>query len=137
MMRLYDRFVEITTRRDFEYAELQGAFVALIWAVCFFIDSPGTELNSWPSYIWGILFAIVGFTQSTGLMFLQYHIRRIGSMLAVIAWMFAAGMLAADLRIYLCATCVAFAVGAAWGFIRIGHRHAVLQAFLGGQPARF
>lgn len=134
MKYFWTRLREILWRRDIEYAEFQGAFIAILWGIWFLhpyqvgflsgvkVVAPVIIVaysTQWHS-AWGFLFVTIGSIQVLGLVTHHYRIRRTGAMLGMMAWLFVALLLAlGDWRALSCPTTFAFSLGSAWGFIRI------------------
>lgn len=124
------RIVELVLRRDFEYSEFQGAVIATCWGLWL--------LNPWydvlvvsgnyralavygPDHAWGALFLAIGFGQLAGVIFRFHEIRRWSAFLAALLWTFVAVLVARVSPFSLSVpTTSMFAVGAAWGYLRIG-----------------
>lgn len=123
------RVIDICSRGDFEYAELQGSLVELISSVCFFLG--GLSVDLLPRRIqiaWGCAFLIVGLSQMVGLVRLNYAVRRVASFSAVCLWISVASLFGGDWEPFLAALAFAFAFGSAWGYVRIGRHHAIREA---------
>jgi hypothetical protein len=126
------RVHDILWRRDIEYAEIQGSLLSLLWGVWLFhsyYDKSNSErsftydslLKVCPHEVWGSIFILVGAVQFAGLLFASYRMRRVGTLLATMLWLFVGSLLAMDeWHMLTCPTVFAFAVGSGWGFIRIG-----------------
>jgi hypothetical protein len=127
--RIIRRIAAIAFRKDFEYAEFQGALVALGWGFWIFALHPFDQYQAGvyrllakqlPDAVWGGLFLVLGALQLYGLVFERWGIRRVVSMLAFVAWfyLFLAFLFSAP-HILATPTTAMFAVGAAWGHLRI------------------
>jgi hypothetical protein len=139
MRRIWSRLYEIVWRRDIEYAEIQGSLIALLWGTWFlqqyYDASFKARLPVYNSLLkiathetWGAVFVVIGLLQFFGLLLSKYSVRRIGTMSATILWLFVGIFLAMDeWRTFSCPTAFAFALGSAWGFIRIGQTHIVAE----------
>jgi hypothetical protein len=139
MRKAFLRLYEIIWRRDIEYAEIQGSLIALLWGAWFlqqYYDvSFKTKLPVYNSLLkvatheaWGVTFIVIGLIQFFGLLFSRYTVRRIGTMSATVLWLFVGIFLAMDeWRTFSCPTAFAFALGSAWGFIRIGQTHVIAE----------
>lgn len=124
MVRLIERIAEILRTGEIEYAELQGAVMALAWGIGLMcIQAPALEVP--PAYL-GISLVAVAVVQLLGIRGLHYGLRRFGAMFAIVLWTFVAGE-AADAgntwRYVICPTCLCLAISSAWGYYRIGRRH--------------
>jgi hypothetical protein len=130
---LLDRIEEIVLRRDFEFAELQGAILAMMWGVWLllpFYDRPlvtyETLLQVAPNEGWAVLFMAVGFGQMYGLVRQKRRLRRFFTFAALLVWLFTSILIGMnDWHALSFPMACAFALGAGWGFIRIGRLDAV------------
>src|SRR5690348_13340996 len=119
------RFAEIVTSRDFEYAELQGSYVALIWAgvlVYEWLDGSFDAANiaGLSPLLWAIIFAAIGGAQLIALLTLHYPMRRSSSFVAGCVWAFVSATLGGEWRSLLCAMAFALSLASFWGYVRIG-----------------
>ena len=124
-----DRIIDLVYRRDFEYAELQGGWVALFWGLWLviakaraFTDDGWTHVGQVaPDRVWGIALVLIGLGQLTSLVTRQYRGRRVFALAAAMVWAALAVLLGID-KLYRLAVPSAwmFFVGAAWGYLRIG-----------------
>lgn len=139
MAKIWSRIYDIIWRRDIEFAEIQGALVTLLWGVWFMQTYYDKALSSRvqtydallvvvPHEIWGGVFIVVGLVQFLGLVYYNYRARRVGAMLATVLWLFVGIFLALDeWRTFSCPTAFAFALGSAWGYIRIGQIYTSVE----------
>ena len=124
-----DRIIDLVYRRDFEYAELQGGWVALFWGLWLvvakaraFTDDGWTHVGQVaPDRVWGLALALIGLGQLVSLVMRRYRCRRIFALAAAMVWA-ALGVLLGMDKFYRLAVPSAwmFFVGAAWGYLRIG-----------------
>lgn len=128
-MRLTDRIIELVYRRDFEYAELQGGWVAILWGLwllnpwvdVFAVDGWRTVAGIAPDHIWGTALLVVGGGQLLGLLFRNYRCRRAFALSAAALWIAFGTLLGLDKPFRLTVpSCWMFFIGAAWGYLRIG-----------------
>ncbi len=128
---LLERIQEIVLKKDFEYAELQGGLVSVLWGIWFITLADKIDAQHMASYVtlmrfadhavWGALFLILGLAQIYGLIRQVYRVRRTTSLFAVVVWLYVTILFGLeDWHALVFPTTAAFAVGAAWGFIRIG-----------------
>ena len=127
---ILQRFVELVLRRDIEYSEFQGALIAFSWGL--WMMNPWVDIFSTyngyraladiaPDFYWGILLTLVGVCQLYGLVRRKYSYRRFFAFMAAVIWTFIAVLLALTSPFFLSVpTAFMFAVGAAWGYLRIG-----------------
>jgi len=128
-----DRIIDLVYRRDFEYAELQGGWVALLWGLWLvvararaFTDDGWTHVGQVaPDGVWGLALALIGLGQLVSLVMRRYRCRRIFALAAAMVWAAMAVLLGMD-KFYRLAVPSAgmFFVGAAWGYLRIGMPHS-------------
>jgi hypothetical protein len=128
-MKLLDRLLDLVYRRDFEYAELQGGCIALLWGVWLlnpwvriFVDDGWNRAGGFaPERAWGAALGVIGLCQLLALLRMSYRWRRIGALSAAAVWL-ALGVLLAMERPYRLAVPSAwmFFIGASWGYLRIG-----------------
>ena len=124
-----DRIIDLVYRRDFEYAELQGGWVALFWGLWLviakaraFTDDGWTHVGQVaPDRVWGVALVLIGLGQLVSLVTRQYRGRRVFALAAAMVWAALAVLLGID-KLYRLAVPSAwmFFVGAAWGYLRIG-----------------
>lgn len=125
------RIADITMRRDIEYAELQGALVAIGWGVWIYAPARAPFQNSvlfaplvdtLPIYWWSFLFVLAGVFQASALIVNNISARRAACLAAVVAWLFAAAVLGYGTESSpLIPFILMFALGSAWGYLRIPH----------------
>jgi FtsH-binding integral membrane protein len=127
--RFMGRLMTILLARDIEPTELQGVLAAVLWGIWFIIGggqlSPVSLAYEYifelaPPLIWGLAFIALGGFQLYALITDRWRLRRIGAMLAVFLWLTIAVLLAlVDWRFISAATSFGFALGAAWGYLRL------------------
>jgi len=126
--KLMDRVIDLVYRRDFEYAELQGGWVALLWGLWLLNPWIDVFADGWthiaaiaPDHVWGAALVVIGAGQLISLLLHQYACRRIFALSAAAMWM-ALGVLLGMDRFYRLAVPSSwmFFIGAAWGYLRIG-----------------
>jgi len=124
-----DRLIDLVYRRDFEYAELQGGWVALFWGLWLVVARAGIfTAEGWhhvvavaPDRVWGAALMMIGAGQLISLVFRQYRCRRIFALAAAMVWIALAVLLGMDKLFRLAVPSAGmFFVGAAWGYLRIG-----------------
>lgn len=130
---ILQRILSLVIHGEVEFAELYGALLALLWGIWFLLPwyDSGNNLkypafsnlmnvmdNSW----WALLFIGMGMMQIVGLAQKSFWLRRQSSMLAIVVWLFVGLFLAvSDWHAMSCPTALACAVGAAIGYLKIGH----------------
>jgi hypothetical protein len=129
IQRFLGRLMTILLGRDIEPAELQGVLAALLWGVWFIIGggqlAPLSSSYKYlfdlaPPFAWGVIFCSLGSFQLYALISDRWPLRRLGAMLAVFCWLTTAVLLAlVDWRYISAATSFGFAIGAAWGYLRL------------------
>ena len=126
------RLREILLRQDFEFSELQGGLLEVIWGLWlllpYYHDPPfeifRVLLATMRASVWSILFLGVGSCQLAALLARHYLMRRASVFVATMLWIFTALLLGlADWHILSFPLASAFAIGSAWGFLRIGISH--------------
>jgi hypothetical protein len=125
---LLARIQEIIVRKDFEYAELQGASIAVLWGIWFAAFGTAGHFGAVRALsvlaveqVWGVAFLTLGVVQFVGLVKNSHRLRRASCFAAVVLWLFVSLLLGMEeYRLLAFPTTFAFAIGAAWGFIRIG-----------------
>jgi hypothetical protein len=129
MYKLLDHVIDLICRRDFEYAELQGGVIAVLWGV--WLLNPWVQVfadDAWsriaviaPEHAWGGALVVIGLCQLVALLKQSYRWRRVGAISAAAVWL-ALGVLLALARPYRLGVPSAwmFFVGASWGYLRIG-----------------
>lgn len=125
---LVSRMMTILLARDIEPAELQGILAALLWGIWFLVVAPRTGtfgvyeilFDVAPPYFWGVTFIAQGCFQGFGLLTNRWRYRRLGAMLAVFFWLtISVLIMLVDWRTISAATSFGFALGAAWGYLRL------------------
>lgn len=124
------RFAEIVARRDFEYAEFQGAYVALIWAGVlawewYWGEFIPAQIAGISPLIWSVVFLSIGLAQLFGLLRLNYSLRRSSAFCAGCLWAFVAATLGGEWRALLCVMAFALSMASFWGYVRIGRARAL------------
>jgi hypothetical protein len=129
MTKLVDRLIDLIYRRDFEYAELQGGWVAILWGtwllnpwVRIFVDDGWNRVAGLaPEHAWGAALTVIGICQLVALLKESYRWRRLSALSAAAVWL-SLGVLLAMERPYRLAVPSAwmFCIGASWGYLRIG-----------------
>jgi hypothetical protein len=99
-----DRLIDLVYRRDFEYAELQGGWVALFWGLWLvvakaraFTDDGWTHVGQVaPDRIWGMALVLIGLGQLVSLVMRRYRCRRMFALAAAMVWISLAVLLGMD-----------------------------------------
>jgi hypothetical protein len=121
--QVLSRLLEIVLHRDFDFAQLQGAIIALVWGIYLLCDrgTPAYRMlspNVAPLWL-GVMLVLIGTMQVIALTQQSGGFRYTVSILATGVWAFLAILL---LRIHanllITPTAVMFAMGAAFGFFR-------------------
>jgi hypothetical protein len=126
MKRVLQRLFEIVNSDSFEFSELQGALIAIIWGIWMLGVGPNSPTGLHISNVislglvgFGSIF--VGMAQLLSLGFNVLEFRRITCMAAVILWLFLALVdVNQGWRYATTPLLFLFASGAAWAFWRMG-----------------
>jgi len=122
-----DRLEAILMRQDFEFAEFQGSVLSLllgIWLLFPIVHERSPTVAAlgsvMPSRVWAVVFLAVGFAQFVGLLEKNYRLRRQSSFAALMLWLFVSMIVGwTDVGLITFPLLFSFAVGAAWGHLRI------------------
>lgn len=129
----FDRLKEIVTRRDIEYSELQGGLIAVLWGLWSLFPGCGVCAEAPPEFVslvevfplglWGMVFVAVGLAQLLALLHGGTRTRRVLALLAASLWLFVGVILwrVPSQPPGSFPFVVMFAVGAAYGYLRIPH----------------
>lgn len=111
---------------DYEFAELQGAVLSLIWGTwLLFPDYPHMPervlLAAMSHWVWSVLFLAVGSIQLAGLYSAQWPLRRGAIMAACFLWLFSGFLVGfSDWHQPTFPVLIDFAIGSGWGYLRMG-----------------
>ena len=126
--RVVDGLREGALSTDYEFSEIQGAILAVLWGAWMLLGAHDVLITTlrilqrtFPLVMWGGIFTAGGIFQAAGLFVGNWKLRRFAIMGAAMTWLFCAALLGlADWRQPTFPILLDFAVGSGWGYLRLG-----------------
>lgn len=140
---MWARLLDILLNYDFEFAELEGGVLSLIWGVWMLLPISADWYSAFdiliqiaPGTVWATAFITIGAAQLYGVATRSYQVRRHATFFSLLLWLCTSLLVALiDWHIPTVPLTMAFSFGAAWGYVRIGKLHApASQAWLMRNP---